>query len=152
MASPHLKTFAVYNPSTGAPLAGVLGSLSFVVYKDDLGVNVTPPSITEIGGGLYAFTPALSASPLRAVAWIITTGGNLPAYVDGAARPEDWNEDLVQDVSDILLGKNQIVTVGGDANKLVLYRPDGVTVIKKFALTDASGSPSVTNIFTRTPL
>lgn len=58
----------------------------------------------------------------------------------------------VSDLQDEALGKWQVFTTGADANRLVLYRQDGVTVLKKFDLTDANGAPAVINPFKRTPV
>lgn len=55
-------------------------------------------------------------------------------------RLKDWNE-----------GKWVIVTSGPDVNKIVFYKPDGVTVLAKFSLFDANGNPTTVNPFTRTP-
>lgn len=153
MASPKIEVVAVYNPTTGAPLPGVAGSLTFSVYKDDTGANVMPvPTITEIGGGLYKFTPTLPANPARALVYVLNTGGNLPANYFRLVRPEDWNDDFINDLMDVALGKWQIFNSGPDANRLVLYKQDGVTVLKKFDLRDLSGNPSITNVFQRLPV
>jgi hypothetical protein len=46
-------SFALYNTS-GVPLTGQ--TPSFVAYKDATGANRTPPTLNELGGGLYGFT------------------------------------------------------------------------------------------------
>jgi len=43
----------------------------------------------------------------------------------------------------VTLGRKQIVRTGGDANKEILYKPDGATVIQKFHLLDENGNPTV---------
>lgn len=152
MASPKAKIFLVLNGSTGVPLTGAAGALSFSAYKDDLGTNLSAPAITEVGGGLYRFTPTFPASPDRAVAYVLDTGGNLPAYLSEFMRPEDWYTDSILDLFDGLLGKWVIFNSGPDANRLVLYRADGVTVWRKFELKDVGGSPTVSAIFQRVPV
>lgn len=152
MAAPRIEVFAVFNPSTGAPLTGAAGGMSFSTYTDDLGVAVTPqPSITEIGGGLYRFTPTFPPSASRALVYVVNTGGNVPAYYFRLVRPEDWNADKIQDLMDVAFGKWQIFSTGPDANRIVLYRADGVTVLARFDLKNLSGNPSITNVFQRIP-
>lgn len=56
------------------------------------------------------------------------------------------------DLMDIGLGRWKIEVTGGDANRLVLYRQDGVTVLKKFDLLDSAGDPTFINPFTREPV
>lgn len=56
------------------------------------------------------------------------------------------------DLRDEALGKWEIFTTGPDANRLVLYKSDGVTVLKKFDLANSAGSPAFVNPFKRTPV
>lgn len=153
MASPHLEVFFVRNPATGNPLTGAAGSLSFATYTDDTGVAVTPvPTISEVGGGLYKFLATLPVSPSRGLTYVISTSGNEPEYVWRFVRPEDWNDDQITDLADVAFGKWVIVNTGPDANRLVLYRQDGVTIVKKFDLRDLTGNPTISNIFQRLPV
>lgn len=82
--------FSVYNPTTGAPIVGVAGSMSFLTFKDDLGNNVSAPTIVEVGGGLYKFTPAFAIG--RAQCFVISAGSNLPQFLAGSVRPEDFSQ------------------------------------------------------------
>ena len=68
------------------------------------------------------------------------SGANLASMQSDVTLLRNWNE-----------GKWVIVTSGPDVNKLVFYKPDGVTVIAKFNLFDANGNPTTINPFTRTP-
>lgn len=158
MASPTSEVFFVYHISTGAPLTGAAGSFSFVTYKDDLGNNLTPPTITEIGGGAYKFD--ITHTPNRGVVYVISTGasGN-PGSVARYVRPEDFNTDALPDMQDLIEaikdyqeGKWRIFTTGPDANRLVIYAPDGTTVLKKYDLLDSAGDPTYTSPFSRIPV
>lgn len=81
--------FNVYNPTTGAPLTGAAASMSFSTYEDDLGNPLTHPTITEVGGGAYKFTPAFAVG--RAICFVLSTGANNPTYLAGSIRPEDFS-------------------------------------------------------------
>jgi hypothetical protein len=56
------------------------------------------------------------------------------------------------DLVDYAQGKWEIKVTGPDANRLVLYRADGVTVLKKFDLANANGDATFINPFKRTPV
>jgi hypothetical protein len=60
--------------------------------------------------------------------------------------------DRVEDLYQQGFGKWQIFDTGPDANRLVLYKTDGVTVLKKFDLQDVGGIPTTTNPFIRIPV
>src|SRR6185436_21089237 len=94
MASPLAVIFAVLDPATGSPVTGIAGSMSFYTYKNDLGTNLAQPSIVEVGGGLYSFTPTFTAN--RGIGYIINVGNEIPGHYDGYLRPEDFN--IVADV------------------------------------------------------
>lgn len=80
--------FGVYSPSTGAPVTGASAGMSFLTYEDDLGNPLVHPTITEVGGGLYKFTPTFTVG--RAICFVLSTAQN-PVYLAGAIRPEDFN-------------------------------------------------------------
>jgi hypothetical protein len=91
MASPKLEVFFLYNSTTGAPLTGA--TPVFETYKDHLGADVTAPSISEIGGGAYKFTPVF-ADPNKGLVYVIDGGASsAPRRVDRFMRPEDWKLD-----------------------------------------------------------
>lgn len=150
MASPKIEVIAVYSATTGSPLTGQ--TLTFDTYKDDLGVNVSQPTITEIGGGFYKFTPVF-ASPNRGIAYIVNTGaGATPERVARFMRPEDWNTDSLAFLTQYESGKWEIKTTGPDANRLIIYDADGTTVLIKYDLFDNVGAPTSTNPFKRVPV
>lgn len=147
MASPKIEVFFLYD-SAGAPLTGA--TPVFDTYKDDLGTNLAQPSITEIGGGAYKFTPVLD--PARGIAYVVDGGASAnPRRLARYVRPEDFATDLVQDLWDIEFGKWQIATSGPDIHRLVLYRPDN-SILKKFDLFDSAGIPTSINPFRRDPI
>jgi hypothetical protein len=51
-----------------------------------------------------------------------------------------------------LTGKWEIFTSGPDENRLVLYRPDGSTVLQKYNLHDKDGAPTSITPYRRTPV
>jgi len=173
MSSPQIVTFNVYNATTGAPLTGAALSLSFITYKDETGANISPtPTIVEIGGGAYYFTPSFP-SQSHGICYVISTGAN-PSYITGYLRPEDFNGDLIStlatasavaslatalasaqvDITTIRkLSTNrwEIVTSGANVNEMVFYDDDQITPLLKVILKDANGVPTTTNPFSRTP-
>lgn len=150
MASPKIEVFFLYD-GAGVPLTGA--TPTFDTYKDDLGANLSQPSITEIGGGAYKFTPDITTDPDRGIAYVVDGGASAnPRRLARYIRPEDYALDQIQDLHDLEFGKWQIFTSGGDINRLVTYRPDGTTVLKKFDLFDSAGVPTSINPFRRTPV
>lgn len=152
MASPQSISFAVFDSATGLPLTGFAASLSFLTYKDETGANLAQPSIVEEGGGFYRFTPTFSAG--HKINWVVSTGTALPGLHWGTLRPEDFNSDLITAVVNTTVniqqfqqGDWELVTSGPDTGKYVIYGPDGVTPLIKFALTKPDGTswtPSAT--------
>jgi len=148
MSAPKIAVFFIYSEMTGAPLPGA--TPVFDSYVDDTGTPVAPPVISEIGGGAYKFTPVFPTD--KGLVYVIDSGiGATPRYQAGFLRPEDYNIDFITDLNDQAFGKWQVVTIGGDANRLVLYRQDG-SVLKKFDLVDANGNPTFTDPFRRNPV
>lgn len=156
--SPTAETFFVFNISDGTPLTGAAGGMSFDTYKDDTGTNLTPPTIFEIGGGAYGFSPTFT--PGRGIVYVLSTGasGN-PQKLSRYMRPEDYYADgipsiaaIVADIQEFSEGRWKIFSDGPDANRMVFYRADGVTVLKKFDLLDADGNPAVFSPFERSPV
>ncbi len=147
--SPKIVVFFLYDGS-GNPLTGV--APTFVTYKDNTGANAAQPTITEVGGGAYKFTPDFT-NPVLGFAYVIdgTISAN-PRMTAGYARPEDYFPDFLGDINNVTFGRWQIFTTGPDANRLVLYALDGITVVKKFALQDAGGIPTTANPFIRVPI
>jgi hypothetical protein len=149
MSSPKIQVFFLYDLATGLPLTGA--TPTFSTYKDDTGSNLAQPAISEIGGGSYKFTPTFPTD--KGIACVIDGGASAnPRYVASYMRPEDFYIDRVEDLYQETFGKWRIHTSGADANRLVLYQTDGVTVLKKFDLQDTNGIPTTTNPFIKIPV
>lgn len=149
MASPQIVVFFLFDETTGAPLTGVVPT--FDTRRDSDGTVVAAPTITEVGGGAYKFTPSFPTD--KGLVFVINGGvGSSPRRQAMFLRPEDYNVDLITDLNDVAFGKWQVFDTGPDANRLVLYREDGVTVLKKFDLSDNLGAPAVNNPFKRDPV
>ncbi len=84
---------------------------------------------------------ALQADVDTANAGIVALQGDVDTVVLQAAAIRAFNE-----------GRCKIHTTGPDANRLVVYDVDGVSVLAKFDLFDASGSPSTSSPFERVPV
>lgn len=161
MASPKDENLFFFDPAADVPLTGL--SPTFTTYKDDLGNDLAQPVISEVGGGWYKFTPVF-ADPDRSISYIVDGGVSAsPRYIYRNMRPEDWNADnadtsvsavetKIDDIHAVSLGKWEIKTTGVDANRMILYAEDGVTVLKKFDLFDDSGAPTSVNPFVREPV
>lgn len=147
--SPKIEVVAFYDAS-GVPLTGL--TPTFDTYKDDLGTNLTQPTITEIGGGFYKFTPDLTTTPTRGIVYVINGGISAnPQRQARFVRPEDYAPDLLIDINDATVGRWQVFTSGPDINRMVLYRVDG-SVLKKFDLLDAAGAPTTISPYRREPV
>lgn len=87
--SPQIVVFHLYDSVSGAPKTGVAGQLSFTKYADDAGNALTPPTLTEIAGGAYKFTPVFPGS--NNIAYMLNAGsGVTPAYLGGSILPSDF--------------------------------------------------------------
>lgn len=148
MASPKSNVFFLYDSTTGVPAAGV--TPVFYSYQDTDGNPVADPTITDLGGGAYIFTPTFPTD--KGIVFTVQATGFVPEYQSGFLRPEDYNVDLLTDLHEEHFGKWQIFTSGPDANRLVIYREDGITVLKKFDLFDGIGLPSTSNVYKREPV
>lgn len=148
MASPKDVAFPIYNASTRAPATGQ--TPTFTVYKNSSGTDVTAPSITEIGGGFYKFTPVF-ADPTKYLVAIIDCGSaNDPRYLSLQIRPEDYHVDLIPDIRDEALGEWRIFKTGPNQNQMILYRVDG-TELARFDLKDSDGTATTAKVFWRDP-
>jgi hypothetical protein len=98
MSSPKIVVFHVLDAGTGAPETGL--SPTFVTYKDFAGVNLTQPTITEIGGGAYKFTPVFPTD--QGIAFVINPNDATTKRYVGSRRPEEF-----------LIGEPYVSFVGG---------------------------------------
>lgn len=150
MSSPKNFVFTVYDPATGLPKSGIVGQLSFRTYVDETGSNVTPPSISAIGGGSggYQFTPVFPADH-GLYFEIQVAGGYLPLIVSGYLDPRDYALDTLPSIAtDVTSLKNhqqgswEIPTSGPDANRMVFYDLLG-NVLDKYDLKHTDDTPWV---------
>lgn len=137
-------------------------NLSFDQYLRDDGVALGEPSFFEIGGdgasGVYAFEPSVPTG--YGIAYVVACSGTVtPKKQAGFLRAEDWNTDGIPAIQDDVTalrswteGRWKIHTSGPDANRLVLYQPDGTTVLAKFDLKNAAGAATTVNPYERVPV
>ncbi len=112
------------------------------------------PVIAEIGStGAYQFLPVFT-DPDRALIYSLYSGAAdvYPRRSTRFMRPEDWAADDATNVLNVVQGGWEIKTTGPDANRLIFYDTDGVTVLKKFDLTDVAGDPTTISVYKRTPV
>ena len=158
MATPTPEIFFVFDAITGAPKAGLVGTLTFSSYKDEAGSDITPPTFTQIAAGIYKFTPSFANPGVHGIVYLINCGaGSNPPYIGRYMRSEDYAADTVptigsqvQDVYDSNFGEHSVNTSGPDANKLVVKRPNS-SVLVKFDLFDKDNNPAFRNITRKTP-
>jgi hypothetical protein len=149
----------------GAGIAGVAATaVELGVLKSDgtyAFATLTAPNWSEVtggpatGAGLYRVRlSAAQTDTTGPLAYVVksTTSERFVGSIKVVAREEAETYALAADAHDEAFGKWEIFTSGPDANRLVLYRADGVTVLKKFDLTNALGAPSTINPFKRTPV
>lgn len=180
MASPKYEPLFIFNINTGVGIAGT--TFTFEVYKDSDGLNLTAPTVVEIGGGAYGFIPTFTAN--KGIFYVLRCNhaDANPKRLTRYIRPEDYSADGVDvavasvqadtdaiqadlavldtgsitsamaELTALVGGKWEIKTSGPDINHLIIYAADGTTVLKKFLLTDRNGVPTVTNPFKRTPV
>jgi hypothetical protein len=147
--SPRIEVFAAFDGTTGDPLTGL--TPAFTYYADDQNNAQSQPAITEIGGGLYMFTPAFSDAA-RGIVYVVDLGtSSNPRYYWRYVRNEDYDTDKLKTLLQIEAGKWQIHTTGPYENQLVFYDEDGTTVLYAFDLKDAAGGPTTSSPFRREP-
>jgi hypothetical protein len=150
MSSPKIEVFFVYNDA-GEPLPGL--TPTFDVYKSDLGVDLSQPTITEIGtSGAYKFTPNVTSDVTKGIAYVVNCGATAwPRRLARYIRPEDFAVDYLPDLYAEAFGKWRIFTSGPDANRLIIYAVDG-SVLKKFDLFDSGGAATSINPYSKEPV
>jgi len=156
MASPRTYQFAIFDVNTGAPLPGQ--TPSFVTYCDETGLDITPPVIHEIKGGLYYFIPTFRSN--HALAAMIDLGaGSLSRYWIVNERPEDYDVDLISGIStnagtaasQATIARKHLQNtkkVDSGTNREVVYDDDQTTPFDQYDLKDSAGTPTTgPNIF-----
>jgi hypothetical protein len=148
--SPKVISFTVYD-NTGAPLNGIVGSITFNSYEDSSGGSPSQPAFSAAGGGQYYWTP-LFADPTKGIFYTVDCGASAnPRYFSGYIRPEDWNGDLVSRVVAIQEGKKVISPFGANANQEVCYDVDGTTILQVQSLFDVNGAPTASDPYSSVP-
>jgi hypothetical protein len=118
--------------------------------------DVSTPSVTEIGNGLYKFTH----TPSEDIVFELDAGATISdaeaRYISGVISPQDAYLDAAmtsvfayaQRASRLLEGRWKIDT---GTNKLTIYAPDGTTPLQSYDLKDNAGAASSTLIYERAP-
>ena len=152
----NLQVFALFD-SGGAPLTGQ--SPTFTTYSDTTGASRTPPTISEIGGGLYGFDPTAADITVGTVFMIDGGMSANPRYSYGYVAPGTGSS---ADITAILTAVTSIqgywankqtigVNPGPNQNQQVFYASDGTTPVLRFNLQDGDGNPTSGDIFTKIP-
>jgi hypothetical protein len=169
MATIRINTSAripLFLTNSGAGASG-LGTADFksgvvtIIRADGTTVDIT---LVASGAGQNFYE--ISSSKAPGLYHIVVPGADLavqgptvlaatPAATAFSGTVANFSVDAyptsIDNMNDATFGKWQIVVSGADANKLVLYRSDGVTVLAKFALADAAGDSTFVDPFSRTP-
>lgn len=124
-------------------ISSTLGTVNTNVSAINTTVNTINTNVNTVSTNVNGLVTAVSD--------LTSDVADLTTTVDGLSSNVTDIASKVQDLHDIELGKWQIFTTGPDANRLVLYKPDGTTVIKKFDLKNADGVLTFVNPLSRTP-
>lgn len=106
MASPKVEVFFAFDSITGLPKPGL--APTFSKYTDETGAAIVPqPSISDVGGGAYEFTPVF-ANPAHGIIYQAATGAS-PGYWGRYMRPEDWNDDNSDVLASLIKAKTDLI-------------------------------------------
>jgi hypothetical protein len=116
MASPAI-VMVFFNDSSGNALTGL--TPTFDTYVDDAGGAVTQPTITEVGGGFYKFTPVFPSN--KGLAYVINGGATAnPRRQYDFLVPEDIGPTfLTSIVNGVWDGLRSAHTVAGSFGSLM---------------------------------
>ena len=122
-----------------------LSTVGFTLIDGD-GTTSVPRSTTgvhEVGTstGIYAAQITFATQFSGSILW--DTGASSPAYAAEQYNPIAENIEFIKDI------EGGRWTINGTTNKMTFYKSDNVTVVAEFDLQDSSGTPSVTEVFTR---
>lgn len=98
---------------------------------------------------------AAEASDLQTQLNSVATQAGLDAVNQNIAMLDarvQIQEQEVERLRNITAGRWKIHSVGPDANRIVYYAEDGVTIVAKFDLKDISGNPTFKSAFERIPV
>lgn len=123
------------------------------VPSSDLSINkytVTANLLDDLSTEVSSVSTTLSG--------VNTTVNNINTTVTGTSTTVNGINTTVTGTSTHVLqlrrlaeGHWKIFNTGPDANRLVLYSADGVTVLQKWDLKDLSGAPTTSTIYERVP-
>lgn len=155
-----VRLFTGTTPVSAVPNTGIT---VMIIKADATSLSYTPTAAnwaiydTGIASGTGTYQLRLQTTDVDIPGTLMylvksATSDTFVGSVKVVANEEADTFSRVTDMHDETFGKWRIFTTGPDANRLVMYRPDGVTVLKKFDLKTASGAPTVVNPFIRDPL
>ena len=129
--------------SMGGTHTGLVGTIGVTLLNPDGTVHTARATATiyEIGGGCYGDQITFTDDWIGSIKW--DTGGGTPVYA-----VEDYNyyenNPTIDELGHEISGKWEIVS-----NQMIFYKADNVTEVSRFNLFDASGNPSMVNVYKR---
>lgn len=165
----------LFYAATGSGSIGVPAvpstDINVVVIKSDTSELLHTASVTDwvehsssvvSGSGTYQLRLTLSGTNTAGPLMYVVKSTSSKAYIGSIKVVANEEVDtynalaIVSSSVDRLRegaeGRWKIFTTGPDANRMVFYRPDGVTVLYKVDLKDAAGAATSTSPFERVPV
>jgi hypothetical protein len=152
----------LFDSATGLPKTGVVWSdVAVAVEKADgteVVVAITSPDWVELstgsfsGSGQYTLVlPTAALSQVGRLTYAVgATGVNTCVEtIKVIANEESETKTSVDRILDLTEGRWRIDDV---VKQLVMYKPDGVTVLRRFDLFNGLGEPDVEDVFDRVPV
>lgn len=169
VANEEVDTYARIGAPVGASISVDIAAVQTDVNTIDTNVTAIDtklgiPAGVSVSADIADVPNTVWDEPLAGHATAGTSGKTLSDIAPAAIASAVWDEDvtthttantagrILTDANHEMFGKWQIFTAGPDMNRLVLYKTDGVTVLKKFDLQDDGGIPTTTNPFIRIPV
>ena len=124
---------------------GGLGTVGFTLIDaaGSTSVGRSTTGVHEVGTstGIYAAQITFATQFSGSILW--DTGSSSPVYAAEQYNPTAENIEFIKDI------EGGRWTINGTTNKMTFYKSDNTTVVAEFDLQDSSGSPSVSEVFTR---
>jgi hypothetical protein len=133
--------FAVVSPGTKVFTGAIFVS-----------ANLEIDTFTRIGAPVGATISADIAAVKADAVTLLTDTNTIKTTTSATALDVTDIKTKTTAINAATFGKWQIFTTGIDANRLVMYAADGVTVLKKFDLKDSAGVATSSSPFSRLPL
>jgi hypothetical protein len=120
-----------------------------LVVKKPNGILLSSPPVPTFDSDVKLWIATIPQASFLEGKWLILASSN-GVSTQGQNQVLTWGDyvDDIQETRQAALGRWRIDST---TKKLLLYEDDGVTVFKTYDLKDSLGSPSVTQIFERTP-